>query len=78
MRFTPAQKRALEWLPSDGSWRTHPGKIAQAIASLSSYYRSFVEAQVGPFGPRGGHTWRYRLTSAGVAAKHPPVTEKSK
>ena len=69
MAYTVAQKRALEWLPADGGWKIRPGRMAAAISSLSTYYQTFVEAQAGPYGPRGGHTWRYRLTPEGVAAR---------
>jgi DNA-binding PadR family transcriptional regulator len=62
---TKAQRKALEWLLADGSWKTDPGRIAQAISSLSMNYRGYVEEQAGPFGQRGGYKWRYRLTPAG-------------
>ncbi len=68
-RLTPAQRKALDWLPSDGSWRSKPGAVAQALASLSLYHRGIVEEQAGPFGQRGGYGWRYRLTPGGIALK---------
>jgi hypothetical protein len=33
--LTPAQKRAIEWLPADGSWRTDAGRLVCALNSAS-------------------------------------------
>ena len=74
MNFTRAQRRALEWLPSDGSWKTKPGRLSGALSSLRVGHRGLVEHQFGAFGPRGGYTSRWRLTLEGVAAKHPGMT----
>ena len=51
--MTPAQRKALKWLPADGSWKTDPGPVAQALLNLSLSC---------PYGNRGGYKWRYRLT----------------
>lgn len=67
-RLTPAQRRALDWLPSDGDWRMNPGR-RDGIESLSCYFHRWVEVEYGDFGPRGGRKRRIRLTPAGVAAK---------
>ena len=69
--FTDAQQRALEWLPSDGSWRINPGRLSAALNSLSLHHRGLIVSEWGDFGPRGGRALRWRLTSAGVSAKHP-------
>jgi hypothetical protein len=68
--LTPAQKRAIEWLPADGSWKIKPdAKIAAALSSLCSYHRDLAEHGLGDFGKRGGRCWRYRLTVAGIVAR---------
>jgi hypothetical protein len=64
-RLTPACRRALEWLPADGSWRMDPGVIGAALRSLQLRHRRFVEWEAGEFGPRGGWKWRWRLTEPG-------------
>ena len=69
LRFTTAQRNALDWLPADGSWRIKPGKLAAALNSLSLSHRGLVECEWGDFGPRGGRELRWRLTSHGVAVK---------
>lgn len=65
-KLTAAQKRARDWLPQDGSWRIHPGRLVAALNSLSLAWAGCVEMQRGPFGPRGGHVDRWRLTAKGV------------
>ena len=66
--FTDPQRRALKWLPSDGSWARKPGKTnASALYSLKLYHRDLIEIEIGDFGPRGGREFRYRLTTAGQA-----------
>ena len=67
---TDAQKRALEWLPSDGSWRLNPGRLGAALSSLALQHSGLVKSEFGYFGPRGGRALRWRLTSDGVRAKH--------
>lgn len=69
--FTDAQKRALEWLPSDGSWKTNPGRLTGALNSLALQHPDCVKHEWGSFGPRGVSILRWRLTSDGVRAKHP-------
>lgn len=69
--FTDSQRRALDWLPSDGSWRTQPGRLSAALNSLALSHKGLVQYEWGDFGPRGGRMLRWRLTSVGVAAKHP-------
>ena len=43
--FTTAQRRALLWLPANGSWvtRPFPRKISGAVDSLCIYHRDLVE-----------------------------------
>jgi hypothetical protein len=65
IRFTAAQLRALEWLPADGSWRTKPGRLRSALASLIMYHRNLAEEQLD-VGPRGGICWRFRLKAEGI------------
>jgi len=62
--LTAAQERALTWLPSDGSWKSKPGRLAAALSSLS--YTNCCEYQFGDFGPRGGREQRWRLTPEGI------------
>ena len=59
-RFTPAQRRALEWLPADGSWRHGAGRLTAALNSLSIYHRDLCEGEWVDAGPRGGRVLRFR------------------
>ena len=34
MKLTPAQTKAATWLPSNGSWRSNPGRLFAALNSL--------------------------------------------
>ena len=65
-KLTSARQRALAWLPADGTWKTNPGRLSVALNSLSLGWPGCVEAQWGPFGPRGGNEQRWRLTPKGV------------
>lgn len=65
-RLTAAQKRAIEWLPADGSWRVNAGRLVSALNSLSHAWPMAVESQWGPFGPKGGHICRWRFNEKGV------------
>jgi hypothetical protein len=65
--MTKAQKRALEWLPPDGSWRTKPGRLVSALNSLSLAWPHCVQDEYAQCGPRGGWMDRWRLTAEGVA-----------
>jgi hypothetical protein len=70
LKLTPAQLRAMEWLPSDGDWRTDARRLVGALSSLSlGSTPRLCEGEWGDFGPRGGRMLRWRLTPAGVAAK---------
>lgn len=64
--MTKAQKRALEWLPADGSWRIKPGRLVSALQSLSMAWPRCVQDEYAQCGPRGGWFVRWRLTYAGV------------
>ena len=70
-RLTPTHRRALLWLPADGSWAVRPPRsIAPAITSLGYYHGSLVEQEWGKFGPLGGGWYRRcRLTFAGIDAR---------
>lgn len=68
-KLTDAQIRAKAWLPSDGSWRINPGRLAIALNSLSMAWPMCVECEWGDFGPRGGLVQRWRLTEHGVRVK---------
>ena len=45
-KLTEAQKRARDWLPADGSWRTDPGRLTAALSSLSIAWPRCVERGV--------------------------------
>ena len=66
--MTPAQLRALLWLPEDGEWTTAPRDITAAIKSLELYHRDLVVSDWGwscgrsPLG-----RLHYKLTAAGIA-----------
>lgn len=68
-KLTAAQKRAIDWLPADGSWRIHPGRTVAALQSLSLVWPGCLEREWGAFGPRGGQTARWRLNSRGVETR---------
>jgi hypothetical protein len=71
-KFTEAQLRAFDWLPSDGAWRVKPGRLIQSLNSLSlrgGIRMKLIESEWGDFGPRGGRELRWRLTETGVAVK---------
>ena len=65
--ITPAQKRAIEWLPADGSWRTDAGRLVGALSSAS--LAGLVEGQWAYGGVRGDCTLRWRLRPAGIVTR---------
>lgn len=68
VRLSPAQQRALNWLPKDGSWKIAEKGIGRALVAFQVCEGiGSVEADGGPFGPRKGFAVRWRLTEAGVA-----------
>ena len=73
INFTPTQLRALDWLPSDGSWRIKAGSMSPALDSLrlreSWRPERLCEVYYGPVGPRGGRGNRWRLTPTGIEVK---------
>ena len=80
MKFTKPQLRALEWLPSDGSWRDKSGIMTASLDSLHRLnYRGlppYVEWEFGrKFGTSGGEGRRWRLTHYGIQAKRELVAE---
>ena len=62
--LTPAQRRALLWLPADGSWTKAPRSVSGALGSLVLYYGSLAEADFLP-GRQKPH-YAYRLTAEGM------------
>lgn len=69
--FTPAQRKAFEWLWPDGAWRvaTSKHKIGKAMNSLKLGHSSFVDCEWGQFGPQRGWAMRCRLTDIGIKAR---------
>jgi len=64
--LTPAQQRALDWLPKDGAWKINAGALSNDLISLGRHCPRFVESRWGNYGSRGGRKFAYRLTPAGV------------
>lgn len=60
-RLTAAQRRASEWLPADGSWRTDPGRLTAALNSLSMAWPGRVVCEWADCGPKGGRKNRWRF-----------------
>ena len=58
--LTPAQQRALAWLPEDGSWRDQPGRLSASLWDL--YLRGIAERNWGRHGKDGRKGYRWRLT----------------
>jgi hypothetical protein len=72
VKLTPAQQRALEWLPGDGGWRTGAGRLTAALWSLRWSVRGWgkcCEREWGRYGANGGKGYRWRLTAAGLALR---------
>ena len=67
-RITKAQRKALEWLPADGSPRNKPGSMGPAVKSLELYHRNLAVSE-GATGPRGGRYTVWRLTDEGQRAR---------
>ena len=63
IRFTPSQRRALLWLPSDGSATTAPRDISSALGSLMIYHPDLAECGLAVKGPQ---RYGYWLTKAGI------------
>ena len=73
-RLTPAQIRALEWLPENGEWRGHPGRRAATLnrLALGKLYEGWI------FGPERGWGLYWRLTPAGIEARTRRAGERAK
>ena len=67
VRLTKPQRKALEWLPGDMSWRTQEPAMAQALCSLALFCKGIVEFQP-PVGRNIKSKWR--LTHEGVKLKN--------
>lgn len=65
--FTAAQRRVVEWLPPDGSWRTNPGLLDADLSTFSVGHRDVVDFEWGDFGPYGKCILRWRLSKDGIA-----------
>ena len=77
--YTPAQRAAMEWLPSDGSWRSKPDLAhVSGNALFSLTYLRVAERAESAIGPRGGKVLRFRLTLHGVAEKARLAAEMEK
>ena len=63
MNLTPAQKRAILWLPADGSWRNAGG-----AAHLWDALWGILELDLA-INRRGIDGGGWRLTPAGIAAR---------
>ena len=74
--LTESQKRALLWLPRDGSWTTEypPGRLQTSLNSLWGYPRHLVEGIAINHDGSGGR--RYHLTPAGLAMRKEIEGEK--
>jgi hypothetical protein len=72
-RLTDAQKRALDWLPADGSWRVTEGRIHGALQSLGREWPDRVECEWAP-------KLRWRLTEKGIGSwkEEPGLDEPQK
>ena len=68
-RLTPAQRRALLWLPADGSWRWRaPREVSSAVSSLWRQHRDLCTREWRG-DPGGDGVLNYRLTPAGQALR---------
>ena len=68
LHFTPAQLRALLWLPADGKWRHAGADISPAVLSLVFYHSDLASAEWGiDLGLQPRSRKHYRLTPAGIA-----------
>jgi hypothetical protein len=65
-RYTPAQLAAMEWLPSDGSWRSNPYRQLIAGATLTELCSIGLAEWKSNYPVRPAS---YRLTPRGVAEK---------
>ena len=65
--LTPAQRRALLWLPADGSWTKAPRSMSPAVSSLVLYYPRLARAEL--IGLHHHAHYAYRLTAAGMAER---------
>jgi hypothetical protein len=45
LRLTLAQRRALDWLPRDGSWSGAPGRMSAAVSSLRLRHPALVDIE---------------------------------
>lgn len=71
MTLTAAQARALEWLPSDGAWRTLAADLLASIGALRLSHPDLLEGMWNEreYHMTGDVSLVYRLTPAGIAFK---------
>lgn len=60
--FTEAHRRALEWLPEDGSVGMHPARLGQALHRLAKAHPLLIDG----WHDRRDDAYRWRLTPAGI------------
>lgn len=76
-KLTPAQQRAIEWLPKDGKLKTlapktlAPWKIMRSLISRAVVKSGYVERRVDILKPGGPIVIRYRLTPLGISTFYP-------
>lgn len=70
-KLTAAQRRAVDWLPADGSWGVQIVGVGRALLAFQKCAGlGCVECDGGNYGPRSGFAIRWRLTRAGIAIFH--------
>lgn len=69
-RLTPAQEKALMWLPANGGWRkAHHMSDARFMAMGYLTKTGLADAECRDMGEALFGAGRYRLTLAGIAAR---------
>lgn len=67
--LTPAQRRALEWLPADGNWDRPHREALRGLANLARWHPNLVEVRIATYVGVPGKHKNYRLTADGVAER---------
>lgn len=66
-KISPAGKKALLWLFSQGGSTINAGRMSAALNSLSLCGVTLVKGEWGNYGPHGGRKLRWTLTDRGIA-----------